>query len=173
MRKMRSSLIAGLAGVCLFARPAGSFEPGLSESEGAIRTWHKEKGLLADSVTAILQTRDGFLWVGTSGGLSRFDGVNFTAVKLVKSVTNSPIWVTALSEDISGQVWIGTQEGLFQLEHGSARRYTKANGLLDDFVTSVAADAQGLIWIGTKSGLNLFTGKEFKPFTARDGLPDE
>jgi len=40
-------------------------------------------------------------------------------------------------------------------------------------VTSLAADGQGFVWIGTKSGLNLATGKEFKSFTARDGLPDK
>jgi ligand-binding sensor domain-containing protein/signal transduction histidine kinase len=173
MRKICSSLIAGLAGGCFVLSPASGFEPGLSESEGVIRTWHKEDGLLADSVTAILQTRDGFLWVGTSGGLARFDGVKFTEVKLVTSSTNNPIWVTALSEDIGGHLWIGTQDGLFQLGHGIVQQYTKAKGLLDDKVTSLAADGQGFVWIGTKSGLNLFTGKEFKSFTVRDGLPDE
>src|SRR5712672_2786771 len=125
MRTMCSSLIACLAGICLVSSQAGGFEPRLSDTEGAIRTWHKEDGLLADSVTAILQTRDGFLWVGTSGGLARFDGVNFT--------TNAATWVTALTEDIGGRLWIGTQgNGLFRLEHGITHQYTKADGLLDD-----------------------------------------
>jgi len=171
---MCSSLIACLAGICLVGSQAGGFEPRLSETEGAIRTWHKEDGLLADSVTAILQTRDGFLWVGTSVGLARFDGVNFTKVKLVKSTTNAAIWVTALTEDIGGCLWIGTQgKGLFRLEHGITHQYAKADGLLDDNVTSLAADGRGFVWIGTKSGLNLATGKEFKSFTAHDGLPDK
>jgi len=167
-------LIVAFAGLCLLACGARGFESGLTETEGAIRTWQKADGLLADSVTAIVQTRDGFLWVGTSEGLVRFDGVKFTAVKLASTAINNPIWVTALTEDVRGHLWIGTlQDGLFELEQGNVRHYTKARGLLDDSVTSLAADSQGLVWIGTKSGLNLSTGKEFKSFSVGDGLPNE
>src|SRR5438045_703274 len=101
MRMTRRILIALLAGYCFVAGPASGFESSVAESESAIRTWRKDDGygLLADWVTAILQTRDGFLWVGTSGGLARFDGVAFTEVKLANPSANSPVWVTALSED--------------------------------------------------------------------------
>ena len=177
MRKLSSTLVAGLAGSILFVIGAAGFEPGLTETEGAIRNWHKaagkEEGLLADSVTSIIQTRDGFLWVGTSEGLARFDGVKFTKVPLSREFGTQPIWVTALCEDLLGHVWIGTQQdGLFKLERGALHRYTRSNGLLDENITSLAADGQGLVWIGTRSGLNLFTGSEFKSFTVLDGLPD-
>ena len=66
------------------------------------------------SVTAIVQTRDGFLWVGTTAGLVRFDGVKFTEIELEAFSTNSPVRVSALCEDSNGHLWIGTQqEGLF------------------------------------------------------------
>jgi len=140
----------------------------------SIRIWHSTDGLPSDSVTAIVQTRDGFLWVGTSGGLMRFDGVKFTALRLTTFSTNNSILVTALCEDSHGSLWIGTeQDGLFQLAHGTVRRYVSQDGLLDDNVTSLAAGSLGQVWIGSKSGLNLWTGHGFKSFTVHDGLPDE
>jgi ligand-binding sensor domain-containing protein/two-component sensor histidine kinase len=173
MRKFFISLAVCLAGICFLVTPAHGFESGLTETDGAIRTWRSAEGLPADSVTAIIQTRDGFLWVGTSAGLVRFDGVKFTEVKLTPVSASSAIRITALCEDDQGRLWIGSQDGLFQLEQGKARRFSKTNGLLDDSVTSLAADTKGQVWIGTKSGLNVFTGKEFQSFTMRDGLPDE
>ena len=173
-RNIPTRLVSCLAGICLLVASVSGFESGLTETEGAIRTWHSADGLPADSVTAIIQTRDGFLWVGTSAGLVRFDGVKFTAVKLVKGETNASVRVTALCEDSHGGLWIGSQQdGLFHLEPGAVRQYRVPNGLLNDNVTSLAADGQGFVWIGTKSGLNLYTGQEFKSFTLRDGLPDE
>jgi len=173
-RRILISLAACLAGIFFLAGESSGFESGLTETEGAIRTWRDAEGLPADSVTAIIQTRDGFLWVGTSAGLVRFDGVKFTEVKLADSSTNARIHVTALCEDSQGHLWIGSQsDGLFQLAQGTVRQFTRAGGLLDDNVTSLAAGSDGYVWIGTKSGLNLSTGKEIQSFTARDGLPDE
>lgn len=140
-----------------------------------MRTWRVAQGLPSDSVTAIVQTRDGFLWIGTSAGLVRFDGVNFTGPSPASSANNLT-GITALCEDSNGHLWIGTQQsGLFQLAGGKILRYTQeqGQGLLSDNVTSLAADSHGGVWIGSHSGLNLWTGRAFEPFTKRDGLPDE
>ncbi len=146
----------------------------LAETAGTLRIWHSAEGLPSDSVTAIIQTRDGFLWVGTSSGLVRFDGAKFSEVKLALTATNNLISISALCEDSEGHLWIGTQaDGLFQLLHGTVQHFTPANGLLDAGVTSLEADKHGSVWVGTKSGLNLWTGKEFKSFTTLDGLPDK
>lgn len=174
MRNVFTSLLSCLAGLGLLGAQALAFESGLTETEGAIRTWRSVNGLPADSVTAILQTRDGFLWVGTSAGLVRFDGDKFTEVKLVETATNEAVRITALCEDSRGHLWIGTQQdGLFELVRGVAKHYAKTNGLLDDNVTSLAASGNGFVWIGTKSGLNLATEKTIHSFTVNDGLPDE
>jgi ligand-binding sensor domain-containing protein/signal transduction histidine kinase len=169
-----SRLILCIAGASLLSAHAVDVEPGLTEMEGAVRTWQMADGLPADSVTAIIRTSDGFLWVGTSAGLVRFDGVKFTRTRLNESATSPGIFVTALCEDKDGHLWIGTQrDGLFELARGKVSQFTKARGLLDDNVTSLAADNNGLVWIGTRSGLNVAEGTRFKSFTTRDGLPDE
>jgi ligand-binding sensor domain-containing protein/signal transduction histidine kinase len=173
-RNIATGLMLCLAGIWLPVVQARGLESSLVETEGAMHTWHSADGLPADSVTAIIQTRDGFLWVGTSRGLVRFDGVKFTETKLTESSANPPIWVTALCEDSKGHLWIGSQQdGLFELARGVVRRYGIAQGLLDDSVTSLAADHQGLLWIGTKSGLNLSTGRDFRALTTSEGLPDK
>ncbi len=119
-RQLPTRLVLSLAGMCILVARASDFDPSLTETEGAIRTWRTGEGLPADSVTAIIQTRDGFLWVGTSAGLVRFDGVKFTEITSAEFSTASSIHVTALCEDSQGHLWIGTQgDGLFELAHGN------------------------------------------------------
>lgn len=160
--------------MALLAIRAGGADSELAQGADTLRVWRSADGLPSDSVTAILQTHDGFLWLGTSAGLVRFDGVTFTRMNLESAATNPPVRVTALCEDSGGHLWIGTQQhGLFELAAGKMRHFGGGQGLRDDDVTSLAADSHGLVWIGGKSGLHLWNGKHFKTFTTRDGLPDE
>src|ERR1051326_8874554 len=150
-----SRLLLSIAGACFLSAHAAD-EPGLTEMEGAVRTWQTADKLPSDEVAAIIQTSDRFLWVGTSAGLVRFDGVKFTRVALTTSSNHPPISITALCEDKDGHLWIGTQQdGLFELAQGKVSHFKKTAGLLDGNVTSLAADNSGRVWIGTKSGLNV------------------
>lgn len=140
-----------------------------------MRIWHaSEGGLPSDSVTATLQTRDGFLWIGTTAGLVRFDGIKFTPLAPDPSSRNIVTGVTALCEDSNGFLWIGTQQnGLFELSHGQLSHFAKDQGLPSENVTSLAADNHGGVWVGSHSGLSLWTGGKFVSFTKVDGLPDD
>ena len=172
--QLLTRLLLCVAGMSVLLARASDVESSLAETEGEVRTWRNPKDLPADSVTAIVQARDGLLWVGTSAGLVRFDGVKFTPVELARLPANNPIWVTSLCEDGRGHLWVGTQQdGLFELAEGQVSQYTTRHGLLDNNVTSLATDNEGLVWIGTKSGLNLNAGRDFRSFTMREGLPDD
>ncbi|HEX4343164.1 MAG TPA: two-component regulator propeller domain-containing protein, partial [Verrucomicrobiae bacterium] len=92
------------------AAQASDFDPDAAETAGTMRMWHIAEGLPSDSVTAIIQTRDSFLWIGTAAGLVRFDGVKFTAIKPDTPSANGLTAITALCEDSVGHVWIGTQQ---------------------------------------------------------------
>src|SRR5258705_13862007 len=75
-----------------------------------------EDGLLSNEVNVILQTRDGFLWIGTAEGLLRFDGRHFTPIKFLPH--DSPILVRALAEAPDGALWVGTPGGLARISSG-------------------------------------------------------
>ena len=139
-----------------------------------MQVWTKPQGLPDNSVTAVLQSRDGYLWVGTSGGLARFDGVRFVPVTPVSEHTNESIRVTALCEDSAGRLWIGTQgEGLFYYADGSLTRYHAEPNALSDTINSIAEDGAGNLWLGTPSGLNLLEKKRLTRFSTQDGLPGD
>jgi ligand-binding sensor domain-containing protein/signal transduction histidine kinase len=148
-------------------------EPAAELRDFAIRTWTKADGLPDTSVSAILQTRDGYLWIGTDNGLARFDGLKFTKVSLSRPGAKSGISVTALCEDNSGAVWIGSEkEGLFVWRNGSVIHFGVGEGLRDLSVTSLTVDEQGHVWIGTRRGINRWDGNALSAMTTRDGLPD-
>src|ERR1035441_3159727 len=75
-------LVACSIGLRLFLTRANASDLALGEAARTTRIWRNVDGLPSDSVTALIQTRDGFLWVGTSAGLVRFDGLKFAKVTL-------------------------------------------------------------------------------------------
>jgi signal transduction histidine kinase/ligand-binding sensor domain-containing protein/DNA-binding NarL/FixJ family response regulator len=104
-----------------------------------------EYGLPATSTVAAVQTRDGYLWVGTPGGLARFDGVRFTVFR----VSNTPAFrshaIRTLCATADGALWIGTDRGVVQLRDG---RFAPAE-LEQATITSIVEDRAGVVWVGT------------------------
>jgi ligand-binding sensor domain-containing protein/signal transduction histidine kinase len=140
----------------------------------AVRVWNKQQGLPDDSVTSLLQTHDGYLWIGTAGGLVRFDGVRFVPMSPYTLRSNTVISVTALCEDSSGRLWIGTQgDGLLCYADGAMRRFHGKGERLDTTVNSIAEDTAGDIWIGMPGGLARLEAGRIARFTAKDGLPND
>jgi len=114
------------------------------------RTWTTENGLPQNSVTSILQTQDGYLWLGTLGGLARFDGVEFTVFNTVNTVGIKSDRVRALHEDAAGDLWIGTEHGgLIRYHRGVFTNYSLHEGLPSTSVLSITGDRSGDLWIGT------------------------
>ena len=79
------------------------------EREFVRRVWQVEDGLPQNSVLAVLQAREGYLWLGTANGLARFDGVRFKVFGLADGLPG--LLVRVLLEDREGTLWIGTGSG--------------------------------------------------------------
>ena len=139
-----------------------------------MRIWDKRQGLPDDSVTSVLQTRDGYLWVGTAGGLARFDGVRFAAVNRPDDRPGHSLWVTALCEDDDSRLWIGTQGGgLWCYDNGQLVPFRGKSGTLSDTINSIAEDSAGNLWLGTPTGLIRLRKDRPTTFTVKEGLPSD
>lgn len=97
---------------------AGAAQAALNDSF-QVRSWHVENGLPDGTVTALAQTPDGYLWVGTQKGLVRFDGVNFNPVPQFAGAAPDDRWITGLLVDRQGALWRVSKSGLVtELAHG-------------------------------------------------------
>ncbi|MEO5923016.1 MAG: two-component regulator propeller domain-containing protein [Bryobacteraceae bacterium] len=107
--------------------------------------WTQAQGLPQDSVRAIMQTPDGYLWLGTSEGLVRFDGYDFvTYTKRDGHLPSNSVITLALGQ--AGKLLIGTSEGLAAYENGKFRSYPAAEGLPSRSITSVVEQSNGDLW---------------------------
>ena len=121
-----------------------------------------------DTVSALLQTRDGYLWIATHDGLVRYDGHEFEAVDEKAQPLLANRAITALYEDGAGVFWIGTESGLVRYDaHGSALALEE---LQNDTVTSIVAHGDRGLWLGSRTGLIDWSGGRVTRFTGRDGL---
>ena len=135
--------------------------------------WTTERGLPQNSVTSLLQSRDGYLWVGTFGGLARFDGLKFTSFDTGNSPGLRSNRIISLFEDHAGVLWIGTEQGgLSRYERGTFTTYTTNDGLPGNHINAIAEDGTGAIWIATSNGVAQLANGRFTSYTTRDGLVD-
>ncbi len=127
------------------------------------QSWVMENGLPQNTVQAMVQTRDGFIWLGTEVGLVRFDGSGFV---LFDRSSNSALPgndVRCLFEAQDGALWIGTSEGLARWKDGASTNFTISQGLPSNDIRSLAQDAGGAIVVHTEGGRALVTGTHVQP----------
>src|SRR5436190_9828689 len=104
--------------------------PSVVRGQYEFDVWNTDNGLPQNSVLAILQTRDGYLWLTTSDGLVRFDGVRFTVFERGATTGFDSNRLTALFEDREGTLWIGTEDrGVIRYRNGGFTSYTTEDGL--------------------------------------------
>jgi ligand-binding sensor domain-containing protein/signal transduction histidine kinase len=133
--------------------------------------WKVQDGLPEDTVQALAETSDGYLWIGTTGGLTRFDGTRFVLYGLNAPHSPGVNSVFCLEPSRDGGLWIGTEGGgLLHLLKGQVRSYGAAEGLTDSFVRSVVEDRHGVVWVGTDNGLFQVEGGQVKRVEMAAGM---
>ncbi|MGO9482028.1 MAG: two-component regulator propeller domain-containing protein [Candidatus Kryptoniota bacterium] len=126
-------------------------------------TWTFQSGLPANGVNAILQTRDGYLWLGTSAGLFRFDGVSFTEVSTEPQDAKASQTITTFCEIHDGSLWIGTASaGLRVLKAGKIFCYDSKNGFFNTGIRKIFESRAGHLFVATNIGLFLFKDGKFQ-----------
>ena len=144
---------------------ANALDPTRTLTQYVHRIWQTQQGLPQASIDAVLQTRDGQLWLGTQTGLVRFDGVRFTSVDAANGVAIPDVWITALAEDGDHGLWIGTDEsGVYRLAGGALTHYDVAGGLPSMTIRCLFADPAGRVWACTSDGLATWNGTRFQSF---------
>lgn len=146
--------------------------PELEPTQYVYKNWQVEDGLPQNSVFAIQQTQDGYLWLGTQEGLVRFDGSRFSVYDKHRLDNASSHAINAMLEDRLGGLWVGMEQGgLARYQNDTFTAYTSNDGLQPGGVRSLFEDRDGHIWVGTVGGgLSRFDGRTFEGFTTKDGL---
>ena len=135
--------------------------------ENAIhRVYGTEQGLPSNWVQTVLQTSDGFLWVGTHNGLARFDGVNFISYQRPRLPVND---CRELLESRDGTLWIGTTGGLAKYRRGCPGSFEQIDELAQQSIRVIFEDSSGRIWVGTAQKTWRSNGSTFEPV---DGAPN-
>jgi ligand-binding sensor domain-containing protein/signal transduction histidine kinase len=124
-------------------------------------SWTTENGLPQNSVNDILQTRDGYLWLATHGGLVRFDGMRFVIFDRSTQGIESQR-VRALHEDRQGALWAATEDGmLIRYRNGRFVTYTSKDGLPHAVAVRIEEDDEGCLWVTWAGSMTKFDGQRF------------
>jgi ligand-binding sensor domain-containing protein len=146
-----------------FTTSALALDPHRSLDHYGHQAWRTDSGLPQNTVHSILQTRDGYVWLGTDGGLVRFDGIDFVTFDAENTPQFKSDTISDLLEDHSGQLWISTNAGLMSYRGGAFTAYTAAQGLPADTVWFSYEDHHQRLWAITSAGPAWFDGKVFTP----------
>ena len=140
----------------------------------SVRIWQADDGLPQNSVYAIAQTDDGYLWVGTHEGLARFDGVRFTTVDDPKAPELKHGWITALCAGRDGSLWIACDgSGVTRLKNGTFSHFSDADGLPSNQVRCLLDTKDGSLWIGSEAGVTHYKDGKFTSFSVKNGLGND
>ena len=134
------------------------------QTELRFENYYIEDGLPHSRARAVYQDSIGFIWIGTLGGLSRFDGTSFTTFPLSNAEDDQSLSsILCIWEDTYSRLWIGTEGDGLVLYDRSLDRFehfvyhdSSNNCISNNQVNTITSDSSGIMWIGTNLGVNRF-----------------
>jgi ligand-binding sensor domain-containing protein/signal transduction histidine kinase len=149
----------------------GTLDGGLFQLDGERFRAVPKSEIVPRGVSAIHQDRAGLLWVGTQGGLARWDGQDWQLFKATNGLASDKI--AAIADDPTGALWIGTDRGLSRLRDGRFDSFHVEDGLPGEDVSALLADDLGVVWVGTRGkGLARFADGKWTRYSTDNGLAD-
>jgi ligand-binding sensor domain-containing protein/AraC-like DNA-binding protein len=158
--------------LCTSLHPSAA-DPMETESFGSFQhhVWTNDNGLPMNTVMAVNQTPDGYLWVGTEAGLARFDGVKFDVFTQEDTPAFSSNLIIALLVDHEGTLWIVTQlGGIVRRKNGIFESVAKNTGHWGNEVWCIMESSDHCIWIGSKTGLFRLSEEKLIDISLPDSL---
>ncbi len=135
--------------------------------DGKIVHYGDQDGIQSRNINVVFVSRNGDLWLGASYGLYKFKDGKFIFIQI------NPTYITAITEDALGRIWVGTHSGIRILEGENETEQLRINsGSHNEMVTTLYADNTGNIWIGTYDGLIKWKDGVLTSYSVADGLSD-
>lgn len=140
--------------------------------DGAWQDYGVERGLGPNNISTVMVDMRERVWLGTrDAGLFQFIGGRFQPVGYDRLLRRN---ISALFQDRSGRIWVGTDAGLASWDEREWRWFDQASGLAANEITAIADDPEGSLWVGTaRAGLNRWRNGQFTSFSGTNGPPCE
>lgn len=155
--------MASIFACMALALPLAALDASRSLASYQRQNWQTESGLPQNTVHAILQTHDGYLWLATEGGLVRFDGLKFTVYDSQNTPALRSNNIRSLLEDREHGLWIATADGLTVFRNGQSTAFTREQGLPSNSIFSVEQDSAGRLTAFTAQGSAEYRNGRFTP----------
>lgn len=152
MRDLLFRVVGLLLGTAVAAASSMALEPTTPLAGYGRQSWVMENGLPQNTIQAMAQSQDGFLWLGTEVGLVRFDGYGFAVFDRNSNPALPGNDVRCLLASGDGALWIGTSEGLARWKNGATKTFTSQNGLPGNDIQALGVNSDGTVWISTSQG---------------------
>ncbi|MEX2272707.1 MAG: two-component regulator propeller domain-containing protein [Vicinamibacterales bacterium] len=163
--------LAFLVPCAMAAQPAPSLDPAHAFTQYTHDVWQRASGLPQNSVMALAQTSDRYIWIATQDGLVRFDGLRFTVFNHRTTPALATSDIQTIFRDSQDRLWIGTAAGLAMLHQGRFSAFGSDQGLASGVVSAIHEDPDGAIWIGMGGGLARYASGRFERLEPQNGLP--
>ena len=158
LKKSRVFRFAGLP-LCVLALALSATAGPVDESGGPfiVNSWSAEDGLPDSEVISVLQTRDGYLWLGSLHGLVRFDGIHFTVFDQQNTPGLTSDRIVYLFEDSRTNLWVGTESsGLLAVKDGQIRDFSSNSVKIVGKVIYAEEDPPGNILFSAAGGFSIY-----------------
>lgn len=176
LRSARRTLSIAIIVLLFCSRLLLGLDPEKPVEQYLVDQWEISNGLPSNSIGSIAQTPDGYLWIATSKGLLRFDGIKFATIHFTgngNSDSRESIIPDTLFVDKEGVLWIGSSAGLtsYRYQVDQFQTLTPADGLTRDRIRRIKDDIKGNLWISFfTSYLDRYSSGKFTAFNAAHGL---
>ena len=138
---IRKWITIAASGCLLTPAPASALDPEVRLTQYRHTAWRVQDGSFASAPTAIAQTADGYIWIGTTAGLVKYDGVRFTPWVRPGETLPFSAAVYSLLSSSDGTLWIGTSARLFSLKDNKVEEHVRGR------INSIIEDRQHRIWV--------------------------